>query len=94
MWAYNNLDGNCGLTLVKVQGNHNRELLHATLSACPVPAHSNSCSLPTAHGHILGAQSSQPGRRLQLINNCWYTALRCSREVPPVRATTKFIWCN
>lgn len=47
MWAYNNLDGNCGLTLVKVQGNHNRELLRVTLSAYPVPTQSNSCSLPT-----------------------------------------------
>lgn len=94
MWAYNNLDGNCGLTLVKVQGNHNRELLHLALYACPVPTHSDSCSLPTAHTHILGAQPSQPGRRLQLINNSGCTALRCSREVLPVRATTKFVWCD
>lgn len=36
MWAYNNLDGNCGLTLVKVRGNHNSELLHTTIYACPV----------------------------------------------------------
>lgn len=92
--AYNNLDGNCGLTLVKVQGNNNRELLHSALHACPVPTHSNSCSLLTAHCHILGAQSSQPERRLQLINNSGYTALRCSREVLPVRAATKFVWCN
>lgn len=61
MWAYNNLDGNCGLTLVKVQGNHNRELLHSALDACPVPTHSDSCSLPTARSHILGAQPSQLG---------------------------------
>lgn len=94
MWAYNNLDGNCGLTLVKVQGNHNRELLHSPLYACPVPTHSSSCSLLTAHSHILGAQSSQPERRLQLINNSWYTELRCSSEVLPVRATTKSVWCS
>lgn len=94
MWAYNNLDGNCGLTLVKVQGNHNRELLHWALYACPVPAHSSSCSLLAVHSHVLGAQSCQPERRAQLISNTWYTALRRSRELLPVRVSTESVCCS
>lgn len=54
MWAWSNPDGNCGLTLGKVQGNHNRELLIGALGACPVPAHPSS-------PHALGAQPAGLG---------------------------------